>query len=255
MCKVWKSVWTVWMSLLLKESHRWFAAWFLLVLVREPLASWPFTEAACRLWEKKAATDLVAFCQLIHFQSTGSPSRLVEDWTRRDIGVYCLANQACLNSGQNTFVPFFFGAWNVLLAICRSVPNGRRCFESVKYQGTSWSIFDVGSYCTIIVCSNLGFLKSTISIQLIALAFLDNLSIKVCLCQRLPRALQCHSCIAYAAHRHWSLGGIESRGMIPKVPCKTGEIRFRCCNSTSWKNWMRCQPRLLFSMKYFCFNF
>lgn len=136
------------MSLLLKESHRWFAAWFLLVLVREPLASWPFTEAACRLWEKKAATDLVAFCQLIHFQSTGSPSRLVEDWTRRDIGVYCLANQACLNSGQNTFVPFFLGAWNVLLAICRSVPNGRRCFESVKYQRTSWSIFDVVCSCS-----------------------------------------------------------------------------------------------------------
>ena len=147
MCKVWKSVWIRWMSLLFKESHCWFAAWFLLVLVREPLASWPFTEAACRLWEKKAATDLVAFCQLIHFQSTGSPSRLVEDWTRRDIGVFCFANQACLNSGQNTFVPFF-GAWNVLLAICRSVPNGRRCFESVKYQRTSWSIFDVVCSCS-----------------------------------------------------------------------------------------------------------
>ena len=212
MCKVWKSVWIVWMSLLLKESHCWFAAWFLLVFVREPLASWPFTEA-CRLWEKKAATDLVAFRQLIHFQSTGSPSRLVEDWTRRDIGGYCLANQACLNSGQNTFVGPGTSFWP-FVGVFRMAEDVLNQW-SIRVPATS--IFDVVCSCSYYCLFKSRFPQESISIQLIALAFLDNLSIKVCLCQRLPRALQCHSCIAYAAHRHWSLGG-----MIAKVLGKQG---------------------------------
>lgn len=199
MCKVWESVWIVWMSLLLKESHCWFAAWFLLVLVREPLASWSFTEAACRLWEKMAATDLVAFCQLIRLNSQrhwsllfGKPSMLefrAEHFCAVFLGLERpFGHLSECSEWQKMFWISEVSAYRLIYFWCRQLHGSYYCLFKARFPQAQF-LFN------LLLLHFLTIMKIVV-----------HLSIKVCLCQRLPRALQCHSCIAYAAHRHWSLG-------------------------------------------------